>query len=279
MFFGGSGAKFPNTFIGGVGFTSITNEADLINKISTPGITEADIKLFEVDSYGNVSFYVKKSYSIDGASFSPDTSLTYYFDIEDKLIVIGVTAFYQTINPRNFKIGYFPKALSSSNSNPRTFYNQWNLENLILDMVGDPNQTSAFGRAGRDVPGRTGKLFCNVLEETSYAGLPNKNISATENYLTPVYILDYTKPNPISDLSVSDITATSVKLNFTAPYALNGIYKYEVWDDKRFIKHISASGETITGLTSATLHKFKVVAADTYYNRSDWSNIEEITTL
>lgn len=69
----------PNTFIGGVGATSVTSAAD-IAAVST--LTVADIQNFQIDVNNNVSFYVEVNYYFTGTIFYNDSAITYYLDLD-----------------------------------------------------------------------------------------------------------------------------------------------------------------------------------------------------
>lgn len=56
-------------------------------------------------------------------------------------------------------------------------------------------------------------------------------------------------------------------------------YEYgicEIFSEK---KEITATGATITGLATGTNYKIWIVACDEFWNRSEISNVIEITTL
>lgn len=109
------------------------------------------------------------------------------------------------------------------------------------------------------------------------------------------YVSSFTPPANITDLSASDITATSVKLNFTPPTAVNGMDFYGIWLDDGTGKleqkyfpiqqELTASGQTLTGLTTGTIYKIKLSAIDMFYNGAGqsttpaFSNEITITTL
>lgn len=111
---------------------------------------------------------------------------------------------------------------------------------------------------------------------------------------TVVGIANKTSPNPVTNLAATNITATTVDLTFTAPSSLNTLDFYEVWIENTDLdlwskervegrynidQEITASGDTVTGLTTATNYNIHVVACDIYWNRSAISNIISITTL
>lgn len=67
----------PNTFIGGVGATSVTSAADLA---AISSLLEAQILGFQVDGNNNVSCRVEVNYNLNAGSFTGDLALTYFID-------------------------------------------------------------------------------------------------------------------------------------------------------------------------------------------------------
>ena len=106
-------------------------------------------------------------------------------------------------------------------------------------------------------------------------------------------IVEVTAPitvNAPSNVTVSNITATTAQINFTEPAAnAKGTGGYEVWldDGGVVIKHfeyqeVSGTGQVITGLESGKTYKVKVRTFDGHYDFSDFSNEYadvEFTTL
>lgn len=105
---------------------------------------------------------------------------------------------------------------------------------------------------------------------------------------------DSTSPSAVSDLSSSNITTTSVDLDFTTPSSANTIQHYEVWIERTDIDEwhvdrvvgrytpkelITSSGSTISGLVSGTPYKVYLITCDEYYNESAKSNEVTFTTL
>jgi len=102
------------------------------------------------------------------------------------------------------------------------------------------------------------------------------------------YVDDLTAANPVVDLASANITVNSVDLTFTPPAPnVNGNDFYEVWIDdgvSRWMKYVSwqevtGSGQTVTGLASATNYDIKIRNVDTLHNYSTFSNIINFTTL
>lgn len=109
-------------------------------------------------------------------------------------------------------------------------------------------------------------------EEGDLTWLAEENLSGT----TPVrYITNTSSPNAVTDLSVGAITATSAVLNFTTPTInVNAISFYDVYLNSwcKYSNRITATGQSITGLTPGTFYKVSIVTADVFYNTSGQSN-------
>jgi len=133
------------------------------------------------------------------------------------------------------------------------------------------------------------KLYCDASLLTSNGGLRDAFIAYMEDtrLMVPIYVQNFSAPNEVIDLSYSNITASSVDLNFTAPSInVNANDFYEVWINdgvnqwQQYVSHqeITASGDTVSDLVSATTYSIKIKTADIYYNLSSFSNEITITT-
>lgn len=100
-------------------------------------------------------------------------------------------------------------------------------------------------------------------------------------------VTDFTKPNAVTDLIVSDLTATTATLFFTPPASANALDFYMVWLEsdlhpvnsqayfnERYnpLREITGSGAVITSLTPGTNYKIRIVACDEFWNESENSN-------
>lgn len=101
--------NIPNTFIGGVGATSVTSIADLVAK--TTGLLAGNISLFAIDGSNNVECHINTNYEIFNGAFTNDTAITYYLDNAGLVTVIGNGANPATfLNCTNLTIINFPSA-------------------------------------------------------------------------------------------------------------------------------------------------------------------------
>lgn len=139
------------------------------------------------------------------------------------------------------------------------------------------------------IPPTSAKFYLN----TALDGVGNTEVTYLQGRCTVVFIDNTTPPSSIADLSASNITSTSVDLNFTTPSSTNTLDFYEVWIERQDLDYYSkervsqrltihdeiiSSGDTISGLISGTTYKIKIFACDEYWNRSEESNEIEITT-
>lgn len=94
--------------------------------------------------------------------------------------------------------------------------------------------------------------------------------------LTPT---DAQAPTVPTALNVSGISATSLKLNWTASTDNVGVTEYEIYRDDILITTTAIISCNITGLNPSTTYNFKVTAKDAAGNKSGASDILKVTTL
>jgi len=136
------------------------------------------------------------------------------------------------------------------------------------------------------------RLVTPVGGTFSYGGGPDRSVAYWLNRGCDVrYVTGTTTPDAIVDLSGTNITTTTIDLVFTPPASVDRpLDFYEVWVDdgvnsgstiwQTLVPHqeISGSGSAVTDLLSGTTYTFRVKAADTLYNVSDFSNTFTGTT-
>lgn len=109
--FFGAALPDPNTFIGGVGATSLTSETDFVdftqNALGESKLVEADIKNFQIDGSNNVSFFIDVNYAFGTANVMlNDAALTYYIDVNAHLV--GFTGSTGCLSGANVTHVYVP---------------------------------------------------------------------------------------------------------------------------------------------------------------------------
>ncbi|MDV7187518.1 endonuclease [Lutibacter sp. TH_r2] len=103
-------------------------------------------------------------------------------------------------------------------------------------------------------------------------------VSNTEN-ITTTNIIDTEDPSTITDLTSSNITSSSVDLDWTASTDNFGVTSYEIFQDGSLIGTSTTNSYSVSGLTSETSYSFTVYAKDAAGNTSTVSNTEMVTTL
>jgi len=310
----------PNTFFGGIGGT-VTDEATLASQIndfflSGVNLSGSDIKLFEIDSNNNIRCNIRKLYSSADENFKSNNT-TFYYDFDGNIQNFQ-QRFFNTNSP-------LQRVISTSNGNLVTqCFRLTPLTHAILSNITGNSGTTIFSQLQNNAIKRiylpnwedfttenlrfgsvrpsTAKMYFNKSMETVNNGNPHPSIvfstslSGDSTKAQAVFIQNTDKPNPVTDLSVSNITANSARLNFTAPpvntnandfyYVYldwNGIsfkFKYsEKHEISAFYREITGSGDTITGLPSGTQISVQVQTVDIYHNVSPYSNKVIFTTI
>lgn len=276
----------PNTFIGGV--SSVINTpallaAKLENYPSGTAFSAASIQNFAIVG-DNIECYIGVDYQIASLAFRntqiTTSSPTFFYDSDGKCKHLGGSAFYSS---RRTGLFYFPSAVSIGNAQ---FYHENYGDSDVADRVyylpnctnvGTPSvaDTAMFG-----IGAITQKLYANTFLQTNNGGGVDATIQdgITSRGLQVVWILNQTPPNPITNLTAGTVTSTSIQLNFTAPTgSTNAIDFYEVWINGFPYQNITASGGTVTGLTTGTSYEIEVKPVDIYYNKSISNKITQTT--
>ncbi|MEM4935383.1 MAG: fibronectin type III domain-containing protein [Thermoplasmata archaeon] len=286
----------PNTFFGGVGNT-ITNPEMMAAKMS--GINAGYIKSFAIDENNNISFYVNKNWALSDKAFEENKDLTYIISANNKLTNIGYTLSggndvnlfnasncewalsynitfigRQAIQRSGLKKMYYPKCTGLGNngfgalSNFKAYFPE-----LTQMGTGLTSFTASYASS---------KAYFNPYLRTSNNGGINAEI---QEFITKggtvVWTDSLVPPSSITDLSVTPSTTTAT-VTFTPPASTNAIDFYEVWLEEvgsfnpvhRFTprdQELTASGQTITGLTSGKTYKLRLATCDVFYNGSGMS--------
>jgi len=289
-----------NTFIGGV--SSVINTpallaAKLLNYPSGTAFSASNIENFTIVG-SNIECYISDNYELVPSAFSANTLITYYLDDSNYCKKSNGNMFKDAINLERFNLQ------GLINISQRDFANCPKIKQAIF-----PNCTSVsagFAAFSSDVFHSSIKLESIYLPLCTYIGASVgneesfRNINSTKKiYMHPSmatinaggvegdlvghsisYVSNFIAPNPITDLTIGNVFATALQLNFTAPTgSTNAIAFYEVYNGTVYLGKITESGKYITGLTVNTLYaNLQVKPVDIYYNKST-SNIISQTTL
>ena len=301
-----TGNPTANTFIGGVSST-ISTPALLATKLGISGSRISNFKVVGSD----IQCRISGSYAIPGYSFyfisSPYAPASYYKDIDGLVTSVGYWAFYYggsngaltsdiefknaiTLAASVFSTG--GKRILLKNAN--TIGNACFYGSSTLEVIYIPNVTTIGADVGMQ-DGDYQRVF--LLEGLSFAnlkiyahpsmatinagGVEGDLANAISRGATVRYVTNFTPPNPITTLASGTVTSTTIQLNFTPPTgSTNAIDYYEVWlNGVDSGKTLTASGQNVTGLTTATSYDIELITVDIFYNKSVKSNKITVSTL
>jgi endonuclease I/chitodextrinase len=113
---------------------------------------------------------------------------------------------------------------------------------------------------------------------TAFDAAVNTSTASNTVFITTLPIPDTTAPTAPSSLVSSNVTQTSVDLNWTASTDNIAVTSYDVYQDATIIATISAANYSVSGLTAGTSYDFSVKAKDDAGNISNASNVLNVTT-
>ncbi len=275
--YGKSRGKDPNTFIGNVGNT-ITSPSLLASRI---GIAQNRITSFSIiDS--NLQCNISGSYTLPVQAFtyfsSPIGVVTYYRDMDGLITSIGSQCFYGG----NLTEGFFPNL---TNLGPNAFDGNIGgslnlLRFLYIPRVLTLGTSVANDSIFRGQQNFGGILYINPVQLTIQGGAPDSDLQLLINGNWDIrYVSDFTNPNAVTDLSVSDIVQSGAFLNFSTPDITNVIDYYETYADGVLRNKTTNPNSFINNLNPSTFYKVNIIAVDIYYNKSEVSNNVLFTTL
>ncbi len=105
------------------------------------------------------------------------------------------------------------------------------------------------------------------------------DISNTNFEITPGTVGDTQAPSTPAGLTSSNITQTTVDLNWNASTDNVGVTGYDVYQGNTIITTVTTTSYQATGLASNTTYSFRVKAKDAAGNESDFSTTTNATTL
>jgi chitodextrinase len=125
----------------------------------------------------------------------------------------------------------------------------------------------------------------NLIADTNYefyvvAKDASGNISEAStsvNAKTPDYP-DTENPNAPTNLASSDITESSMMLNWDIPFDNKGVVEYDLYENDIFLISTISNQFLRANLSPETLYTYYVIAKDAAGNKSDKSNVIEVST-
>lgn len=263
----------PNTFIGGIG--SVTNTKELLafklEKAPSGGSMVNNIKSFSVID-GNISCYIDTDYQL--TTYASWSGLTSYVDLGNRLKRLP-----KPMGPIPLcTLLYFPAVTYIGGWGGN--YDQFTGAQGVFYI---PNCTSLGDTALNDNVFRYGNakfsaIYVHPSLATNNAGLPDGDMNNINATVVKRYVTNFTAPNPITNLSIGNVYASALQLNFTAPTGnTNAIDFYECYANGVYKNTITASGEYITGLTPNTPYTIELKPVDIFYNKSTSNTVTQVT--
>mgnify|MGYP005989814363 CR=1 FL=1 len=151
--------------------------------------------------------------------------------------------------------------------------------NVLIDLLGNESSSATFAQN-------------TTLQRQSAITSPNTSYTVTEwnSFPTDTFsglgshsieggsTTDTTAPTAPSNLITSNITQTSVNLNWTSSSDDTGVTGYDVYQNSTKIATVTSTNFIVSGLSADTAYNFHITAFDAASNVSSNSNTVYITT-
>jgi hypothetical protein len=291
----------PNTFIGGV--SSVVTSANVLATFLA--ISVARVKKFTIVGSDVQCRIIGGSYPLTITNNASNTALrtliTYFQDNDGLVSNISASCFALTTKLARV---YLPGVTTATNafifqdvnvigcivempnciSIPNSFFGNYSVTTTkitVLPKCINFGSTELNNTIFSTATARSMRLYAPVSKQTSNAGGVEGDVAAVAAGVgaSVVFVPNYTRPSPITTLVAGTISTTTIQLNFSIPSSTNTIDFYEYYLNGVYRGRITASGQSISGLTTSTMYKISLVAVDIYYNKSILSNIVTATTL
>ena len=220
----------------------------------------------------SVSGQVKMRVSLKYAGI-PDPCETFSFgEVEDYTINLQPTE----TNPPTA-----PTALTTLNITETTLDLSWNAATDDTAVVGyDIYQNNILIGSTTNLLYAVDQLSPNTFYSYYIVAKDGSgNQSPPSNTVSIFTLQDTEAPNPPTSLVASNISETSLLLNWNEAIDNIGVVAYNVYQDGSFVTTVTTSDYLVTNLTSGTTYSFYVVARDAAGNMSSNSNTLEVTTF
>ncbi len=199
-----------------------------------------------------------------------------YGEVEDYTVVIGGSTGGDTQAPSA------PAGLAASNVAQTTLTLNWTASTDNVGVTGyDVYQGSTnIGTVTGTTTNVTGLTASTAYQFSVVAKDAAGNESAASNIVnvTTADVPDTTAPTAPTALAASNVTETTLTLNWTASTDNVGVTGYDVYQGSTNIGTVTSTTTNVTGLTANTAYQFNVVAKDAAGNESAASNTVNVTT-
>jgi len=297
LFFKGQTVIPPkNTFIGGV--SSVINTpallaAKLWNYPGESAFNVANIQNFtivgsDIECYIGVDFQTKlDAFNTSGTGNVPNI-LTSFNHSGDKLKKLFANSFRGQTNLISIKLDSvvnisgsvffgctglrYAEFINAIDTDSYVFYNCVNLQTVNISKCTNIGLLRTYEYVFYNCNSFI-KIYAEPTMSTINGGLEEGDLAyARDRGGTIRYVTNFTAPNAITDLAVTTVYGTAIKLSWTAPSSLNGVDYYEIYVNGVLNTTTKDLFKTIFNLTNLATYNFTVIAVDNFYNKSLVSN-------
>ncbi|TWO31848.1 T9SS type A sorting domain-containing protein, partial [Seonamhaeicola sediminis] len=263
-----------------------SNTSDSSTDLSWNASTD-NIGVTGYDVYQNGGFIANvtnTSYQVTG--LSPSTVYTFYViarDAAGNSSGQSNTANITTQDPPDTQAPTTPTGLITNNTTEFTTDLVWNAStdnvgvtgydifqdgNFIINVANTSYQVTGLS------PSTTYGFYVIARDAAGNSSGQSNQVNVTTNDF-----IDTEAPTTPSGLSTSNITETTIDLDWNASTDNVGVTGYDIYQDGSLIINIPGTSYQVTGLTEDTNYAFYVIAKDAAGNSSGQSNTANTTTL
>jgi PQQ-dependent dehydrogenase (s-GDH family) len=259
------------------------SSVDLNWDASSDNIGVAGYDVFVNGNKANASLVPGTSYTVTG--LTPSTTYNIHVEASDATgnRTVGETIFVTTPEQPDTQAPTAPSGLTASSVTETSLTLTWNASTDNVGVIGyDVYQNNVKINSAPvtaltyNVTGLTGATtYSFYIKAFDDAG----NVSAQSNTIN-VTTLDTQAPTAPSNLASSNVTSTTLTLNWTAAADNVAVTGYDVYQNGNKINGSPVTGLTynVTGLTASASYSFFVRARDAAGNISGNSNTINVTT-
>ncbi|XP_036068490.1 receptor-type tyrosine-protein phosphatase eta isoform X4 [Oryzias melastigma] len=253
-------------------FTSNYTKPDTVGDLTVTEITTSSISLSWTKPLGQSSYYVVEW---SNGSYTLNANVT-----DESMNITNLTAGVQ------YNISVTAVAADNQTKGQSAFSSSYTKPDKVRDLAVTEITTSSISLSWTKPLGQSSyyevewsngsyTLYANVTDEriniTNLTAGAQYNISVTavaENHKTKgerFFTSSYTKPDKVRDLTVTEITTSSISLSWTEPLGQSSYYEVE-WSNGSYTRNVSLAkkSKTISNLTAGVQYNISVtaVAAD-----------------